>query len=116
MDSLIESPWNTTERRLRMTFSVALALHLIFLIGLSFSVSTTPTQTHALEVTLALTPSDQTPDEADFIAQTSQLGSGDQANAMQPTTDYGHLSNPPRTTKRCLQSSAAQSALILSDW
>lgn len=87
MDSLIESPWNTTERRLRMTFSAALALHLILLIGLSFSVSTTPTQTHALEVTLALTPSDQTPDEADFIAQTSQLGSGDQANAMQPTTD-----------------------------
>ncbi len=87
MENLIESSWNTTEERLRKTFSAALVFHLILLIGVSFSLPYGSSPSTSMEVTLAHYKTDQAPDEADFLAQADQLGSGSQAQAIQPTTD-----------------------------
>lgn len=87
MESLIESTWNTTDDRLRKTFSAALAFHFILLIGVSFTLPSGSSPSGSMEVTLAHYKTDKAPDEADFLAQANQLGSGDQAQASQPTTD-----------------------------
>ena len=87
MENLIESPWNTTDERLRKTFSAALIFHFVLLIGVSFTLPSGSSPTTSMEVTLAHYKTDQTPEEADFVAQANQLGSGDQAQAIQPTTD-----------------------------
>jgi len=87
VENLIESSWNTTEERLRKTFSAALVFHLILLIGVSFTLPSGSSPSTSMEVTLAHYKTDKAPDEADFLAQANQLGSGDQAQAVQPTTD-----------------------------
>ena len=87
MENLIESPWNTTDERLRMTFSAALVFHFILLIGISFTLPSGSTPSTSMEVSLAHYKSDEAPEDADFAAQANQLGSGDQAQVMQPTTD-----------------------------
>ena len=87
MENLIDSSWNTTEERLRKTFSAALVVHLILLVGISFTLPPGSSTATSMEVTLAYYKSDQAPDKADFLAQANQIGSGDQARAMQPTTD-----------------------------
>lgn len=87
MDNLIEGPWNTTDERLRKTFSAALVFHIILLIGVSFTLPSRSTPSTSMEVTLAQYKTAETPEDADFVAQANQLGSGDQAAAIQPTTD-----------------------------
>ena len=79
MANLIESSWNTTDERLRKTFSAALVFHFILLIGVSFTLPSGSSPSSSMEVTLAHYKIDKAPDEADFLAQANQLGSGDQA-------------------------------------
>ncbi len=86
MENLIESPWNTTDERLRKTFSAALIFHVVLLLGVSFTLPSGSTPSTSMEVTLAHYKTDEAPEEADFVAQANQLGSGDQDQASQPTT------------------------------
>jgi periplasmic protein TonB len=87
VDNLIDSPWNTTDERLRKTFSAALIFHFILLIGVSFTLPSGSSPSISMEVTLAHYKSEHAPDNADFLAQANQLGSGNQLQAVQPTTD-----------------------------
>ena len=87
VENLIESSWNTSDERLRKTFSAALIFHLILLIGVSFTLPSGSAPSLSMEVTLAYYKSEEAPDSADFLAQANQLGSGDQTQAVQPTTD-----------------------------
>ena len=87
MENFIDSSWNTTEERLRKTFSAALIFHLLLLIGVSFTLPSGSSPSISMEVTLAHYKSDEAPESADFLAQANQLGSGDQDQASQPTTD-----------------------------
>ena len=87
MENLIDSSWNTTEERLRKTFSAALIFHLLLLIGVSFTLPSGSSPSTSMEVTLAHYKSDEAPVSADFLAQVNQLGSGDQDQTSQPTTD-----------------------------
>ena len=82
MENLIESSWNTTDERLRKTFSAALIFHLIMLIGVSFTLPSGSSPSVSMEVTLAHYKSDEAPDSADFLAQANQLGSGDQVRGQ----------------------------------
>lgn len=84
MDSLIDGVWNTSQQRLRKTFSVALVAHGLLLIGLSFVMPAGSPSSPSLDITLAHQPSDEAPDQADFIAQTNQLGTDDQEQILQP--------------------------------
>ena len=84
MDSLIDGLWNTSQQRLRKTFSVALAGHGLLLIGLGFAMPAGSPPSQSIDVTLAQHHSDQAPDQADFIAQTNQIGTDKKQQLLQP--------------------------------
>ncbi|MDX1802749.1 MAG: TonB family protein [Alcanivorax sp.] len=73
----------------RLTFTVflALAFHGIVIFGVNFAPQKPAKAPHTLEVTLAQTRSDKAPDQADFIAQSNQQGSGDLSDKQEVTTD-----------------------------
>ena len=83
MNSLTDGAWNTSEQRLRKTFSVALVAHLLLLIGLSFAMPAGSPPSPSMDITLAHKPSDEEPDQADYIAQADQLGNDDQQKMLQ---------------------------------
>ena len=84
MDSLTDGLWNTSQQRLRKTFSLALIAHVLLLIGLSFSMPAGSPPSPSLDIILAQQPSDEAPDQADFIAQTDQQGADNQQQVLQP--------------------------------
>ena len=71
----------------RLTFTVflALAFHGILIFGVNFAPEKQRAAPHTLEVTLSQFSSDSEPDEADFIAQSNQEGSGDLAEKQEIT-------------------------------
>lgn len=62
--------------RLGFTFCVALALHAAFILGVSFTREDKVVAAPKLEITLAQHRSSDSPEKADFLAQSNQLGSG----------------------------------------
>ncbi len=84
MDSLTDGLWNTSQQRLRKTFSLALIAHVLLLIGLSFSMPAGSPPSPSLDIILAQQPSDEAPDQADFIAQADQQGTDNQQQVLQP--------------------------------
>jgi protein TonB len=84
MDSLSDGLWNTSQQRLRKTFSLALVAHGVLLIGLTFAMPAGSPPSPSMDITLAHQPSEEAPDQADFIAQTNQLGTDDQQQMLQP--------------------------------
>jgi protein TonB len=97
MDSFIDGLWNTSQQRLRKTFSAALTGHVLLLIGLSFAVPAGPPPSQSMDVTLALHHSDTALEQAEFVAQTNQLGTDDQQQQRQ-TQDPGQ--RPPIEQQR----------------
>jgi len=73
----------------RLTFALFLALlvHALIVLGISFTAEERTQASNTLEVTLASYKSDKAPDEADFIAQENQQGSGTEDEARMLTTD-----------------------------
>ncbi|MBT6116189.1 MAG: hypothetical protein HOH41_10795, partial [Porticoccaceae bacterium] len=53
MESLTDGHWNTSEQRLRKTFSLALVIHGLLLIGLSFAMPAGSPPSPSLDITLA---------------------------------------------------------------
>jgi protein TonB len=80
--------------RLGFTLFLAVAVHAAAILGIGFAVApkTPPAQT--LEITLAQFKSDKPPEEADFIAQADQQGSGQLEEKALPATrekaDFQH--------------------------
>lgn len=62
--------------RLGFAFCVALALHAAFILGVSFNRELRAAASSKLEITLAQYKSEQAPEEADYLAQNNQQGSG----------------------------------------
>ncbi|MFK7912388.1 MAG: energy transducer TonB [Pseudomonadales bacterium] len=76
----------TPRDRLGFTLFVAASLHAALILGVSFTESLGSERSPTIEVTLA-THNDQIDNEdADFIAEAAQLGSGDAAEALERTT------------------------------
>jgi protein TonB len=65
---------------------LAFALHLVVILGVTFSNEFRQPEAVQLEVTLAHRPSQSLPEEARFVAQENQLGSGEQADKAELTT------------------------------
>lgn len=84
MDSLSDGLWNTSQQRLGKTFSLALVAHGVLLIGLTFAMPAGSPPIPSMDITLAHQPSEEAPDQADFIAQTNQLGTDDQQQMLLP--------------------------------
>lgn len=80
------TPTVSATDRLTFTLFLALAFHGIVIFGVNFAPSKPKAPPQTLEVTLATHHSDKAPEEADFIAQSNQEGSGDLAEKQELTT------------------------------
>lgn len=74
--------------RFGFTVFMSACLHVIVIAGLGFSFLSESPATPAIEITLAQFRSDQRPEQADFIAQENQLGSGSTTDTMAPATPF----------------------------
>jgi protein TonB len=66
--------------RLGFAFFIAVAIHGMIIFGVGFTYLKSKSSTTSLAVTMALLPSDESPEDASFVAQTNQQGSGDQSD------------------------------------
>ncbi len=73
--------------RLSFTFFLAAALHGLLIFGIAFDLGKTTESPPSVTVTLATHQATTPPDEADFIAQANQIGSGTLDESKQITTD-----------------------------
>ncbi len=82
-------PRSTTSSgdRLSFTFFFALALHGLLIFGVTFSSSKPSQSAPSVTVTLATRTTNKAPEDADFLAQANQLGSGSLEEAKEITTD-----------------------------
>jgi protein TonB len=76
----------TPKDRLSFTLFLALALHAALILGLGFVWTAQTMSSPTIEVTLAQHHDARAPDDADFIAQSDQLGSGDATEIKETTT------------------------------
>ncbi len=76
-----------TTDRLIFTVFLALAIHALLILGVTFTSGLAGKPSPTLEVTLAHHNSPQTPDKADFLAQFNQQGSGISDKTQQLTTE-----------------------------
>jgi len=84
--------------RLSLTVFLAVALHAIVILGVSFNL--TPPENAALttmEVTLVSNKSQEAPDDAEYLAQANQLGGGDRREKVRDSSPFA---NPAPSTER----------------
>jgi len=81
-------PGSLTQERFGFTMFMSACLHVIVIAGVGFSFVTESANTPAIEITLAQYRSDIAPDQADFIAQENQLGSGSVDDIIAPATPF----------------------------
>lgn len=105
----------TTTDRLSFTLFLAFTMHAVIIVGITFSALDPSPQQQTLDITLVRSKSDQPPDQADYIAQHQQLGSGSeqqnykfkQAASATQSTDQPHqpTTEPIRKSKHQSQPS-----------
>lgn len=75
------------EDRLGLSFCIAIAVHAAIILGVTFGIKDRIQASSKLEITLAQYQSKKTPEDADFLAQSNQQGSGSlDEKAMLQTT------------------------------
>ncbi|MFT6791060.1 MAG: protein TonB [Cellvibrionaceae bacterium] len=87
MKSAASNITTSTGDRLSFTLFFASVLHGILIFGINFKLSQPSESAPSVTVTLATANASKIPEEADFIAQTNQVGSGTLEQAKQITTD-----------------------------
>lgn len=85
-------PVNNTDR-FGLTLFIALALHAIIILGLSFDLSDADDAStiSTMEITLVHSRSREAPTDADYLAQSNQIGGGNMADKVRPSSPF---SNP----------------------
>lgn len=76
----------TPQDRLSFTVFLAAALHAAVILGIGFAYHAERARAPTIEVTLAQHDDRQAPDQADFLAQSNQIGSGDARDVRETTT------------------------------
>ena len=76
-----------SSERLSFTLFVAALIHALLIFGVTFNLMVNKTASPNLEITLATHQADTAPDEADFLAQSNQQGSGTADEPKQITTE-----------------------------
>ena len=76
----------TANDRLMFTLFMALAVHAVVLLGVTFAPEEPATSASTMEITLSRFEDDKAPDEADFLAASNQQGSGDSEEKLEQTT------------------------------
>lgn len=77
----------TPRDRLGFTLFLAVSLHAAIILGVSFTADLDLLESPTVEVTFAQHSDLEAPEDADFIAQTNQLGSGTESEVLETTTD-----------------------------
>lgn len=77
-----------SKERFGFTIFLSACLHIMLIAGVGFSFLEETNSAPAIEITLAQYRSDVRPDEADFIAQENQVGSGTLDEAAAPSTPF----------------------------
>lgn len=75
-----------TQERFGFTLFVSLCVHAVLILGVSFTVASSRPD-RMLDITLATFESAEAPEDADFLAQANQLGSGSEDQVLAPATD-----------------------------
>lgn len=87
MAAVAERPTISASDRLTFTLFIAAIFHAMVILGVGFSFSEPKPATTSLEIVLAQSRSDVAPEQADFLAQANQQGSGDLDRSALPTTN-----------------------------
>jgi protein TonB len=77
----------TPRDRLSFTLFLALSLHAAIILGVGFTADLDIQDSPTIDVTLAQHSDLEAPEDADFIAQSNQLGSGTESEILETTTD-----------------------------
>ncbi len=72
--------------RFSFTLFIALALHAIIVLGITFAPEPPRSSAQTMEITLSQFDDGTDPEEADFLAQTSQQGSGTEEESVEMTS------------------------------
>ncbi|MDT8398705.1 MAG: energy transducer TonB, partial [Pseudomonadales bacterium] len=75
-----------TNERLGFTLFVSICTHVVLILGVGFGIYEQFRPQPGLEITLARFRSEQKPEQADFLAQENQEGSGNLEQAAAPST------------------------------
>lgn len=76
----------TPRDRLGFTLFLAAVLHALVILGVTFDLPTPSELSKSLEITLATQPADEAPEQADYLAQMNQEGSGTLDEKAAPST------------------------------
>jgi len=85
--SIAASPSPSSNDRLYFTAFVAVAVHALIILGLTFDIDMKPKPAASLNITLATHKDSQAPDKADFLAQHNQQASGSIDELRELTVD-----------------------------
>ncbi len=102
----------TSNDRLLFALFVALMLHAVVVLGISFEAEPTPPFASTMEVTLAGYKQDKAPEQADFLAQENQQGSGTEQEAVLQTTDVEAVFHANRINETELQEQQASAPRV----
>lgn len=72
--------------RFSFTLFMALVLHAVVVLGITFAPETPRSASQTMEITLSQFDDEQAPEKADFLAQTNQQGSGTEEEVRELTT------------------------------
>ena len=75
---------NLSSERFGFTLFLSICVHVVFILGVGFTVMDQIDTSSSMEITLATYQSSEAPETPDFLAQENQLGSGSQEDAAAP--------------------------------
>jgi len=84
--AVIPDSSNMANERFGFTLFVSIALHVVLILGVGFGILEQASSSTSLEITLAHYRSQDAPQEADFLAQENQQGSGSLEDKAAPST------------------------------
>ncbi len=76
-----------SETSFAASLAIALAAHVLLIFAISFSLQDQKPPARTMEITLASFPSEKEPDQADYLAQSNQQGSGSLDEKAKPSSD-----------------------------
>lgn len=77
-----------TQERFGFTMFMSVCIHVMLILGLGFTIATERQPASQIAVTLAQYRSAEAPEDADFIAQANQQGSGSEDDTLAPATPF----------------------------
>ena len=106
-----------TQERFGFTVFLSVCVHVIIILGVGFTFTADPRPATSLEITLATYQSAEAPDDADFLAQANQQGSGSEEQTLAPASpvDSPFADEHIQDINKFLQERPAQAASAPSD-